>query len=134
MCAMTVEDINRAHDACVISVDVPEWGGEVFLRQMTVAQAEKYQAELPKTPGADTATELLRLTLCQADGRLLYEGWEKTKALDALKARSIVVISKLAVRSADHNAQGRDPVAAAVKNSIGDAPDVTRSSSPEPPV
>lgn len=70
-------------------VEVPEWGGQVTVREMTVAEQEHY-GELMKGPDgkidlADYRPKLLRCTVCDATGALLFRD-EDLEALGHLSA------------------------------------------------
>lgn len=103
---LTREQIDRAADAKIITVDCPELGGDgkVCIRLMSVGDRDSYELKLLEAEGKaipDFRSELLSRTLCDESGELLYPGQE---GVTALKKRSADVMHKLWHSALTHNA------------------------------
>lgn len=102
--ALTREQIDAATDAKIITVKVPELGGDVCLRLMSVGDRDSYEIKLLEADGKaipDFRSELLSRTLCNEKGELLYPGPE---GVAAIKARSADVMHRLWHAALKHNA------------------------------
>jgi hypothetical protein len=102
--ALTREQIDAATDAKIITVKVPELGGDVCLRLMSVGDRDSYEIKLLEADGKaipDFRSELLSRTLCNEKGDLLYPGPE---GVAAIKARSADVMHRLWHAALKHNA------------------------------
>lgn len=102
--ALTREQIDAATDAKIITVNVPELGGDVCLRLMSVGDRDSYEIKLLEADGKaipDFRSELLSRTLCNEKGDLLYPGPE---GVAAIKARSADVMHRLWHAALKHNA------------------------------
>lgn len=101
---LTREQIDAATDAKIITVSVPELGGDVCIRLMSVGDRDSYEIKLLEADGKaipDFRSELLSRTLCDAKGNLLYPGPE---GVAAIKARSADVMHRLWHAALKHNA------------------------------
>ena len=101
---LTRDQIDKATDAKIITVDCPQLGGEVCIRLMSVGDRDSYELKLLEAEGKaipDFRSELLSRTLCDASGELLYPGPE---GVAALKRRSSDVMHKLWHAALKHNA------------------------------
>ena len=60
----------------VQEIDLPEWGGSVFLREITAGQRDRYDAWQIEQSGAskyyDIRARLLVLCICDPDGNRLF--------------------------------------------------------------
>jgi hypothetical protein len=73
--ALTAEQILAADDLGLKKVNVPEWGGEVFIRVMSVGERDSYERKWigHKSDGIDNfRTEYLARVLCDEQGKLLF--------------------------------------------------------------
>lgn len=101
---LTREQIDSATDAKIIKVAVPELGGDVCIRLMSVGDRDSYELKLLEGDGKaipDFRSELLARTLCDEKGALLYPGDE---GVAALKRRSSDVMHRLWQAALKHNA------------------------------
>ena len=101
---LTREQIDSATDAKIIKVAVPELGGDVCIRLMSVGDRDSYELKLLEGDGKaipDFRSELLARTLCDEKGALLYPGDE---GVAALKKRSSDVMHRLWQAALKHNA------------------------------
>jgi hypothetical protein len=103
---LTRDQIDAASDAKIITVDVPELGGDgkVCIRLMSVGDRDSYEIKLLEGDGKaipDFRSELLSRTLCDDKGVLLYPGDE---GVTALKSRSSDLMHRLWHSALKHNA------------------------------
>ena len=101
---LTREQIDAATDAKIIKVAVPELGGDVCIRLMSVGDRDSYELKLLEGDGKaipDFRSELLARTLCDEKGNLLYPGDD---GVAALKKRSSDVMHRLWQSALKHNA------------------------------
>jgi hypothetical protein len=101
---LTRDQIDKASDANIITVDCPQLGGSVCIRLMSVGDRDSYELKLLEAEGKaipDFRSELLARTLCDEKGELLYPGQE---GVAALKRRSSDVMHKLWHAALKHNA------------------------------
>jgi hypothetical protein len=100
--ALTAEQILAADDAGLLEVPVPEWGGSVYIRVMSVGERDTYERMWigKKESGVDNfRTEFLARVLCDEKGKLLF-GREK---VDALASKSGAVMGRLFDAAMKHN-------------------------------
>jgi hypothetical protein len=102
--SLSRDAILAASDLDKASVDVPEWGGSVNVRQMTAADRDAYEAECYPI---DTATgkasirrdniraRLLARTVCSDDGNLLFTFAD----VEALGAKSSAALERVYVEA-----------------------------------
>lgn len=94
--ALTKEQIERIDDlsAKLVEVDVPEWGGSVFLRPMTVGELDAFANESmrKRETGVDNfRSKVVACCLCDAKGDRLFSDAE----VAVLAAKSGPVIARL---------------------------------------
>ncbi len=93
MAVLTRDQILGADDLPTEEVQVPEWGGSVFIRSMTGTQRDKFEAQFIKArdSGAPLVlrSKLAVLTVCNEKGELVFTepdmielGKKSAKALD----------------------------------------------------
>jgi hypothetical protein len=89
------EAILGADDLERIEVDVPEWGGSVWVRTMEATQRDAFEAQQLKEPFKDVRARLVAATVCDASGALLFSDADipslsrkSAKALDRIFAVS----------------------------------------------
>lgn len=80
---LSAADILNFNDIVVTKVDVPEWGGYVFVRGMSGTQRERYLESLRDVKGkgknqdikimlVESSAKLAQQTICDKDGNLLF--------------------------------------------------------------
>lgn len=93
--SLSRDQIFAARDFVLEPLEVPEWGGTVFIRTMSVAHQEAYMAELAKRQGGKEFTGLqcllARYTVCGEDGALLFSDDD----LPALNDRGFAAVSRV---------------------------------------
>lgn len=101
--ALTAEQILAADDLGLLKVSVREWGGEVFIRVMTVGELDAYQKEWvgKRETGVDNfRAKFLARCLCDEHGQRLFTD----EQIEKLAAKSAKVVSRLFDKAAAHNA------------------------------
>ena len=95
--ALTRVQILAADDLTRKSVDVPEWGGEVFVRSLTAGQREHLENTwLGKADRSDFRAGLCSLTVCDEKGVLLFSEAD-IQALAAKSAAALIRIFQAAM-------------------------------------
>ena len=113
--ALTKEQILAADDMGLLEVDVPQWGGSVFVRVMTVGERDSYENEwmINKSKGVDNfRAKFLQRVLCDEKGELLFTRDEVT-ALAKKSARAMTCVWEAAMK---HNALTSEDVEELAKN------------------
>lgn len=95
---LTREAILGQADRVVEAVDVPEWGGVVYVRSLTGAERDQFEASIVQRNGKDTRTNLRNLrarlvvlAACDADGQPIF----KTEDAAALGAKNAAPLDRL---------------------------------------
>lgn len=99
---LTKEQILAADDMGLLEVQVPEWGGSVFIRVMTVGERDSYENEwmANKSTGVTNfRSKFLQRVLCNDQGELLFTKDE----VEALAKKSAKVIGTLWEAAMRHN-------------------------------
>ncbi len=119
--ALSKADILGLNDIEIKEIDVPEWGGSVFIRQLTRGQVDQYfKRRFPKSVSkagrgmqAQTQSEielfghdawLVAQAVCDADGKRLFTNSE----IGALNDKNADVIGRLAVEIAEFSGMAQD--------------------------
>lgn len=113
--ALTAEQILAADDLGLLKVNVKEWGGEVFIRVMTVGELDAYQREWVgkrETGVENFRTKFLAKCLCDQAGQRLFTD----EQIDKLAEKSAKVIGRLFDKAAAHNAITEQDVEELAKN------------------
>lgn len=101
--ALTADQILAADDLGLLKVNVKEWGGEVFIRVMTVGELDAYQKEWvgKRETGVDNfRTKFLARCLCDESGARLFSD----EQIEQLAGKSAKVVGRLFDKAAAHNA------------------------------
>lgn len=94
--ALTREQINAIDDISVemVEVNVPEWGGSVFLRPMTVGELDEYSNAVVRAKDkglSNFRSRLVAYCLCNDKGERLFSDAD----VDQLARRNAVVVNRL---------------------------------------
>lgn len=106
---LTKDAILGARDLNVLKVHVKEWGGDVYVRVMTVGERDAYECEwlANKDKGVQNfRSKFLARCLCDKDGNRLFTDAE----IDKLAGKSIAVVDRLFNKSMKHNAMSMEDV------------------------
>ncbi len=110
--ALTKEEILAADDMTIKSVEVPEWGGTVYIRTMSSEERDRFEADWVNSKGgreigmANFRARSLVLTICDAEGVRLFD--DSDVAL--LAAKSIQAIEPIFVASQKLNRISDDDI------------------------
>jgi hypothetical protein len=113
--SLTAEQILAADDLGLLKVNVKEWGGEVYIRVMTVGELDAYQREWVgkrETGVENFRTKFLAKCLCDQAGQRLFTD----EQIDKLAEKSAKVVSRLFDKAAAHNAITEKDVEELAKN------------------
>jgi hypothetical protein len=97
---LTKEQILSADDLGLLEVPVPEWGGSVYIRVMTVGERDSYENEwmVNKSTGVPNfRSKFLQRVLCNDKGELLFTK-EEVEALAKKSARVVGTLWEAAMR------------------------------------
>lgn len=103
MTTLNKHQILGAVDVLVKKVEVPEWGGDVHLRVMSVGERDEYENEWIKAKDkgmANFRTKFLAKCLCDEKGIRLFSDSE----MNELAKKSAVVMNRLWQEAMEFNA------------------------------
>jgi hypothetical protein len=109
MAVLSAEQILAADDSGALQVAVPEWGGEVFVRVMSVGERDSYERLWigRKDSGIDNfRTEYLARVLCDDKGKLIFT----RDQIEKLAAKSGAVMGRLFDLAMRHNRMTEEDV------------------------
>jgi len=113
--ALSKDQILAADDMGLFEVEVPEWGGTVFVRVMSVGERDSYENEwiVNKNKGVENfRSKFLQRVLCDEKGELLFTASE----IDLLAKKSARVITRIWEAAMRHNALSDGDVEELAKN------------------
>ena len=112
---LTKAQILATNDLGLLEVAVPEWGGSVYIRVMTVGERDAYELEYNQTGGCipDFRTKFLAKCLADDKGQRLFTDAE----IVTLRDRSAKVMHRLFREALQHNDLDEPKVQEAAKNS-----------------
>jgi len=96
---LTKEQILAVEDLTVKKVEVPEWGGSVFVRMMTGDQRDVFEKKQTDHPGVDVRSRLFVMTVSDESGHLLYTEDD----MPAIKGKAGAAIDRVFAAAAKHN-------------------------------
>lgn len=124
---LTAAEILAAEDVRLEQVPVPEWGGDVYIRNLTGRALDAYQFSLADEKGeldfTDRRAKLLARCLCDDKGKRLFSEAQ----IEALSGKSGDVLDRLFVIAERHNKLDRDSREALGKNSTATSADASAS-------
>lgn len=84
------EEILAALDLPMEEVQVPEWGGSVFVRTMTGSERDAFEFWFCKNPGKDIKANVLVRTICDENRKAIF-----TEAdIEGLSAKSAAALDR----------------------------------------
>ena len=94
------QDILQARDVKIEKVEVPEWGGTVFVRSLSAAERgliEEAAAKFKESKGKDSFARMFTvkfasLTICDEEGNRLFDD----KDLAALQQKNAAAVARVA--------------------------------------
>ena len=114
--ALTKEQILAADDMGLLKLHVPEWGGDVFIRVMTVGERDAYENEWQRkkeTGVDDFRTKFLVRCLVDEKGRRLFDNGDVAK----LAEKSARVMNRVWMAAMEHNNLSEQSIEELAKNS-----------------
>jgi hypothetical protein len=93
---LTKDGILKAQDSKAVPVNVPEWGGEVFLRPMSGKEREVFDTRFVKD-AAGMRVFLAVTCLCDASGSRIF-GDEDASALEGKSSVALERVAHEAIR------------------------------------
>jgi hypothetical protein len=78
-------------------VQVPEWGGSVFVRTLTAAERDRFETLFTRGKQANFRALIVAFTACDADGKSLFAE-EDAAAIGAMPVKPVQRIFDVAMR------------------------------------
>ena len=128
---LTKADVLAAQDLKREAVDVPEWGGRVYLTELTAAERvawEKRISGLDDTKPLEVLTSLLVVTVCDRQGERLFDEAD----VPELAKRSAAVLLRLQKQALELNRLTDDDIEGLAKKSERGRSGDSASGSPSP--
>ena len=116
MASLTRDQILSADDAGLLKLAVPEWGGDVYIRVMTVGERDAYENEWQRkkeTGVDDFRTKFLVKCLVDEKGNRLFDNGDITR----LSQKSARVMNRVWRAAMDHNSLSDQSIEELAKNS-----------------
>jgi hypothetical protein len=88
---LTREQILGAEDLRPTPVEVPEWWGTAYVRQMTAGERERWEKKIEEKGAVDIRALTAALTLCDESGRRLFTEADAA----ALNAKSSAALRRI---------------------------------------
>lgn len=126
---LTAEQILKATDfGEPKKVNVPEWGGEVFVKQMNGVERDRWEliaSKAVENPGkANIRATLCVMTLCTEKGKRLFSDGQ----IAALGQKSAIALDRVFEVAKDFNKLTDDDIEELEKNSLAVVPAASGSS------
>ena len=115
MAILSRDEILKAGKAKVRQIEVPEWGGTVCVRVMSVGERDQYENDWVRsklTGMKNFRTKFLVKCLCDEEGKTLFTDQD----IDALASQDAAVMSRLWDIAMTVNALKSDDVEELAKN------------------
>jgi hypothetical protein len=124
--SLTRDQILAADDLPREAVDVPEWGGRVFVRTLNGLQRDGFETAVKDKAKVETLVILAVRTVCDETGNLLFSDADVAALLEK-NADVVLRICEVALRV---NAINKTDIDELEKNSSAIPSDTTPSDSP----
>ena len=116
MPALTKDQILAANDVNLLKINVPEWGGDVYIRVMTVGERDAYENEWQRkkdTGVDDFRTKFLVRCLVDEKGSRLFDNGD----VQRLAEKSARVMNRVWLAAMEHNNLSDASIEELAKNS-----------------
>ena len=116
MPSLTKDQILAANDANLLKVAVPEWGGDLYIRVMTVGERDAYENEWQRkkdTGVEDFRTKFLVRCLVDEKGNRLFDNGD----VQRLAEKSARVMNRVWLAAMEHNNLSDASIEELAKNS-----------------
>lgn len=107
------EQILQAKDAKTERVEIPEWGGYVFVRMMSARQRDQFEAEQVSDPYKDIRARLAVHTVCDEHGEMLFS----MQDVEALSQKSAAALDRIFAAAVKLNRISKEDIDELEKNS-----------------
>jgi len=120
--ALTKEQIFAAKFERLKRVAVPEWGGEVWVKAMTVGERDAFEAgnravkDTGEDPWRDVKSRLVVATACDESGALLFDESDVLRMRNDLLAAPVDRLADVAMDLAGMTKKDAETLAAELKN------------------
>ena len=121
--ALNKAKILAAEDVKLDKVNVPEWGGDVFIKTLSGTERDAFEDAYSQDKMRQFRVRFLVLTLCDEKGERLFTD----KEVDELGRKSALVIARLFEKAWSLNALRSEDVDALGKDSASDQSGVSTS-------
>ena len=130
MSTLSRDDILSADDLKIKKMSVPEWGGDIYVRQLNSAQKDSFEASIingdmsgKKMNLENAKARLAVLTICDEKGKRLFS----KRDVEELGKKSGVVLSQIFTVAQDLNSITDTQIEELAGNSEGILQDVSGS-------
>lgn len=96
---LTRDNILQAQDTPLVPVNVPEWGGTVYIRAMSLAALKALTDRIKSRGGDENAAFVVANVAMDQDGNRLFTDEDEA----ALKARSVKALNRIVAAFNDAN-------------------------------
>ena len=118
---LSKQQVLDAHDIKIEEVEVPEWGGSVYIKVMNATQRDEFETFVYKRQDQrdlrGMRVLLCKLCICDAEGNRMFESAEDVKALTDKSGSALMVVFQAAQKL---NALSPDDVGEMEENSKPD--------------
>lgn len=104
--------ILAANDARITKLEVPEWGGEVYLRAMSGRDRDQFEQRVQGKQLSNIRAVLASLSLCDSEGKRLFNDNE----IELLGAKSAAALDRVFSEALKLNRIGAQDVEDLKKN------------------
>lgn len=101
-----------AEDLPCRPLDVPEWGGRVFIKMLTAGERDQLEASLAGNCDRDVRARFAAATVCDESGALLFGAGD----IAALSAKSGRALDRVFAAATKHNAMSKQDIDELKKN------------------
>ena len=91
MAGLSASQIISADDAKIEAIEVPEWGGTVYVKTLRGTDRDAFEESLSKEKDKPFRSRFLVMTLCDERGSLLF----KPEQVAALGEKSSLVLNRV---------------------------------------
>ena len=91
MTILSKEAILQANDIKKVLVEVPEWGGQVYVRSMTAIQRDKFELAVQEKKIQNWRALIASQTICDENGNTLFNEQD----INALSQKSASALSRV---------------------------------------
>jgi hypothetical protein len=135
--ALTRDVIIGVKDSKMERVEVPEWGGHVYVRTLTGRERDAFEAETMKTrkgqkPGEGNydnfRARFVALTMCDESGELLFKTRQEVAVLGS---KSVAALQRVFIKAQELNGMS-DQVEEELAEDFDEAPDEDSTSDSHP--